>query len=316
MKSISLFVIFLFGILTSAVSQKREGFYDIRKRESDINHARYYYVIERKDSLWQQTIYFVPEKKLYMLGTYLDSNCEREQGIFYYKYPSGQLETTGEFRDHKKEGIWLGFHVNGAMRDSSLWKNGKKIGTSLSWYENRFIQDSSIYNEDESGVSITWFDNGNPASAGYYAAGRKMNGKWKFFYYTGKLSGIETYESGKLLSKDYFDQQGNPITDTTDNDRKAFYADKEDFLHFISRSIHPTVPANNRAPAGTYLVTIRFVVDLDGKVSDIYPLSKEGYGMEEEAMRVIKQSKWAPAIEHGRKVKAYFTQRISFMVRG
>jgi len=315
MKSSFWLAIFLFAVLVS-MSQQRQGFYDLRKRERDISHARYYYIVEHKDSLWQQQVYYVPEKKLYMFGTYLDSNCKREQGRFYYKYPSGQLETTGEFVDHKKEGIWLSFHANGAMRDSSVWKKNKKIGTSLSWYENGFIQDSSIYNEDESGVSVTWFDNGNPASAGYYAVGRKMNGKWKFFYYDGKLSGIETYKSGKLISKDYFDQQGVPITDTTDMGRKAFFADKEEFVHFLSRSINATVPANRRAPAGTYLVTIRFVVGLDGKVCDIYPLSKEGYGMEEEAMRVIKRSIWVPAIEHGRKVKASFTQRVSFTVRG
>jgi hypothetical protein len=75
------------------------------------------------------------------------------------------------------------------------------------------------------------------------------------------------------------------------------------------------VPANHRAPPGVYVVTIRLVVDLDGKVSGIFPLSKEGFGMEEEAMRVIKKSIWLPAIEHGRRVKAYMTQPVSFMIR-
>lgn len=256
----------------------------------------------------------MPEKKLYLQGTYLDSNCKREHGTFYYKYPSGQLENTGEFYDHKKQGIWLGFYANGVVRDSSVWKNGKKIGTSLSWYENSFKMDSSIYNEDESGISASWFDNGNPAAAGHYTAGRKMNGKWQFFYYDGKLSAIETYQSGKLVSKDYFDEQGMP-TDTFDIDRKAFFASKESFLDFLTRSIDPRVPANKRAPAGLYVATIHYVVGLDGKVCDIYPLSKEGYGVEEEAMRVIKRSVWVPAIEHHRKVKAYFTQQVRFMVR-
>ncbi|HWI94239.1 MAG TPA: hypothetical protein VNT20_23360 [Flavisolibacter sp.] len=315
MKSIFSLVILLFSTSVCVMGQRKEGFYDARKRECNADHARYYYVIERQDSLWQQAIYFVPERKLYMLGTYLDSNCKHEQGTFIYKYPSGQLENSGEFIDHKRQGIWLGFHPNGVMRDSSVWKNGKKIGTSLSWYENSFIMDSSIYNEDESGISASWFDNGNPAAAGHYTAGRKMNGKWQFFYYDGKLSAIETYQSGKLVSKDYFDQQGLP-TDTFDIDRKAFFASREDFQDFLSRSINRRIPADRKAPVGLYIVTIRFVVGLDGKVSDIYPLSKEGYGMEEEAMRIIKRTTWVPAIEHHRKVKAYFTQRVMFMVRG
>jgi antitoxin component YwqK of YwqJK toxin-antitoxin module len=314
MKLTSLLVFFLFGLLATGISQ-RKGFYDIRKRESDISHARYYYVVQQVDSLWQQQIYFVPEKKLYMQGTYLDSNCKREHGTFYYKYPSGQLETTGEFNDHKKQGVWLGFHANGMMRDSAVWEKGKKIGTSLSWYENNFIMDSSIYNEDGSGISASWFDNGNPAAAGHYTAGRKINGKWQFFYYDGKLSAIENYDSGRLVSKDYFDEQGKS-TDTFDIDRKAFFASKENFQDFLSRSINGTIPAQRRAPPGLYIVTIHFVVGLDGKVSDIYPLSKEGYGMEEEAMRILKKSTWVPAIEHHRKVKTYMTQRVSFMIRG
>ena len=316
MKPIFLFVNFLCTVSPCVFAQQKEGFYDLRKRESDINHARYYYVVQHTDSLWQKEVYYIPEKKLYMLGTYLDSNCKREHGRFYYKYPSGQLESTGEFYDHKKQGVWLGFHPNGAMHDSSMWKNGKKIGTNLSWHENGFLMDSSIYNEDESGISITWFDNGNPASAGHYTAGRKMNGKWQFFYFDGKLSAEETYESGRLVNKKYFDEQGRAAADTFDMDRKAFFASKESFLDFLSRSIDAKVPANRKAPPGLYIVTIRFVVGLDGKVCDVYPLSKEGYGMEEEAIRIIKRSTWVPAIEHHRKVKAYFTQQVSFMVRG
>jgi antitoxin component YwqK of YwqJK toxin-antitoxin module len=314
MKAIFL-LIFLAGFFVSVIAQQRDGFYDIRKRESDISHARYYYVVQHVDSFWQKEVYYVPEKKLYMLGTYLDSTCKREHGKFYYKYQSGKLETTGEFYDHKKQGVWLGFHANGVIRDSSMWKNGKKVGTSLTWYENGFIMDSSTYDQDGSGISVTWFDNGLPAAAGHYRVGRKMDGRWQFFYYDGKPSAIENYEAGRLVSKTYFDQQGMP-TDTFDIDRKAFFASKENFLDFLVRSVDARVPATRKAPPGLYVVTIRFVIGLDGKVCDIYPLSKEGYGMEEEAMRVIKRSTWVPAIEHHRKVKAYFTQPVRFMIRG
>jgi antitoxin component YwqK of YwqJK toxin-antitoxin module len=227
------------------IAQRKEGFYDLRKRESDVAHTRYYYVIEYKDSFWRQQVYYVPEKKLYMFGTYLDSNCKREHGRFYYKYPSGQLETIGEFNDHKKQGVWLAFHPNGVMADSSVWKNGKKIGTSLSWYENGFVQDSSIYNEDESGISVTWFDNGNPASAGRYAAGRKMNGKWQFFHYNGKLSCVEKYDTGKLFQREFYDESGSPVTDTANKNQKfSFAGNEKSWSDFLAKNIDARVPAN------------------------------------------------------------------------
>ncbi|MBC7873898.1 MAG: energy transducer TonB, partial [Ferruginibacter sp.] len=42
-----------------------------------------------------------------------------------------------------------------------------------------------------------------------------------------------------------------------------------------------------------------------------------GYGMEEEAIKVIKKGpKWEPAVQNGRQVKAYRKQPITFQVTG
>ena len=57
------------------------------------------------------------------------------------------------------------------------------------------------------------------------------------------------------------------------------------------------------------------MVDTNGTVSDIKPLTNLGYGMEQEAVRVLKKAtKWEPAIQNGRKVKAYRRQKITFQV--
>ena len=41
--------------------------------------------------------------------------------------------------------------------------------------------------------------------------------------------------------------------------------------------------------AGTYTVVVQFVVDKEGNVSDVKALTSHGYGMEDEAVRVIKK---------------------------
>jgi len=64
-------------------------------------------------------------------------------------------------------------------------------------------------------------------------------------------------------------------------------------------------------------VIIEFVVDLDGSMSRIKALTSLGYGMEEEAIRVIKKAgKWSPAIWQGEPVKAYRRQQITFDITG
>jgi protein TonB len=88
-----------------------------------------------------------------------------------------------------------------------------------------------------------------------------------------------------------------------------------DWKKFLLKNLNPDVPVNNSAPAGSYTILIQFVVDKEGNVSDIKPLTSHGYGMEEEAVRVLKKAtKWEPAIQNGYPVKAYRRQAITFMV--
>lgn len=80
---------------------------------------------------------------------------------------------------------------------------------------------------------------------------------------------------------------------------------------YLERSLR----ANEEAPEGTYTVAVQFVVDKEGNISDVTALTSHGYGMEEEAIRVIKRGpKWNPAIQNGRQVKAYRKQLITFQV--
>lgn len=84
---------------------------------------------------------------------------------------------------------------------------------------------------------------------------------------------------------------------------------------FLTKNLNPEVPVENGAPAGNHTVEIQFVVDIEGNVSDIKAVTNVGYGMEQEAIRVLKKAtKWEPAIQNGRKVKAYRRQRITFQV--
>lgn len=84
---------------------------------------------------------------------------------------------------------------------------------------------------------------------------------------------------------------------------------------FLRRHLNPDVPVDNDAPGGRYRIVIQFVVDKEGNISEIKPLTNFGYGMEEEAVRVLRKSpKWEPAIQGGYKVKAYHRQPITFEV--
>jgi hypothetical protein len=87
------------------------------------------------------------------------------------------------------------------------------------------------------------------------------------------------------------------------------------WLNYLIQNINAAVAADNKAPEGSYMVVIQFVVDKQGYLIDIKPLTNLGYGMEAEVIRVIRKSpRWEPAIQNGKPVRAYRKQPITFSV--
>ena len=84
---------------------------------------------------------------------------------------------------------------------------------------------------------------------------------------------------------------------------------------FLELNLDASVPTRYNAPVGVYMVIIQFVVDKEGHITDIKPLTNQGYGMENEVIRLLKKApRWNPASQSGRQVKAYRKQPVTFMV--
>src|SRR5690606_15075870 len=66
-----------------------------------------------------------------------------------------------------------------------------------------------------------------------------------------------------------------------------------DWAAFLERNIDGQIPTVKGAPAGNYEALVRFVIDEEGALYGFEALSNEGYGMEDEVIRVLKKSeKW------------------------
>ncbi len=95
----------------------------------------------------------------------------------------------------------------------------------------------------------------------------------------------------------------------------AFPGSEIGWRRYLERTLNATVPMDKGAPAGTYTVIAQFIVDTEGKISDVKALTKHGYGMEEEVIKVIsKGPDWQPAVLNGRTVKAYRKQPVTFQI--
>src|SRR5688500_18249103 len=94
----------------------------------------------------------------------------------------------------------------------------------------------------------------------------------------------------------------------------SFPGGEQAWRKFLEKKLNPNVPVENGAPNGQYLIIVQFVVNKEGRVSDIRPLTREGYGMEQEVVRIMSKSGlWTPAMQKGKPVNAYRKQPITFM---
>lgn len=99
------------------------------------------------------------------------------------------------------------------------------------------------------------------------------------------------------------------------NEKEAYFrgGDKA-WVQFLSENLE-IKKIKKKAPAGTYTAVIQFIIMPDGSVAEVQPVTSIGYGLEEEAIRVIKKSPlWVPAVQDGKKVAVYRRQPVTVQI--
>jgi periplasmic protein TonB len=96
----------------------------------------------------------------------------------------------------------------------------------------------------------------------------------------------------------------------------SFPGGEEAWQNFVASNLDTKILVKNGAPAGTYTVTVSFIVGMDHVVSDVECKNDPGYGMCEEAIRLIKKSgKWKPGAQDGRILNGFKLQPIIFRIK-
>ena len=85
-------------------------------------------------------------------------------------------------------------------------------------------------------------------------------------------------------------------------------------LKFISANLNYPDSANKNDIQGT--VRVQFVVEKDGSISNVIVKNSLGYGVGEEAIRLIKSMpRWKPASVNGKAVKMKYQIPVKFVLK-
>lgn len=87
----------------------------------------------------------------------------------------------------------------------------------------------------------------------------------------------------------------------------------EAWSKFLSKNLRYPEQASSEGVSGR--VYMSFIIEKDGRITDIQVLKAAGHGFDEEAKRVLKFApQWKPGVQNGRAVRVRYTIPINFTI--
>lgn len=308
MKCLLLFVCLLPG--TFSFTQQINEDFDYNFKPSN-KIPRYIVISQKQGALWHREAYYWPEQTMAMEGWYLDDSCAIATDTCKWFHTSGYLQSIGRYVSGKKDGVWLSYNEDGSLIDSATYADGHLIGVEQKWHSNGMPSDSLQFDGKGNGVQVSWYDDGYIAAAGYWEKDTLKRARWQYFSDGGKLIATEDYIDGKKIACKCFDASGIELDSSLCREKEAAPEGGINlWIDFIVQNLRTNELLKKGIAKGDYTILIRFSIDENGNISDVTSLTN--YGLEQEVIRVMKQSsKWNPAEKFGRKIKSYHTQPIT-----
>lgn len=237
--------------------------------------------------------YAVTDNMLLLTVHYKDSSLSVLEGPFTSFHPNGDTEQTGTYAANNKEGVWQKWDSLGYKTDSINYKADKALFKREWEYDEK---GKLNYRKTTDSLAGTY-------QAIYYDEDGKTDYQVDF---KGDNGTLVTYGEKGIIKEAVF----------TRVEREAeFPGGNDGWREYLENNLNPDVPVNLKAPAGSYRVEVRFIVNEDGSLSNIKPMTNHGFGMEKEVVRILKKGpKWIPAVQYGRNIKAYRMQPVTFVV--
>ena len=192
------------------------------------------------------------------------------------------------------------------MNDTCWQHHNYKIGGPMLTLEEYKDRDAKIPHG-----RFSYMDHeGRLDSTGLVVEG-KFHGTWYFFSDTATVMMKKEYSYGTLLSTWNAPDSIKEEKNSPGNVESEFPGPTGAWSRFLIKNFNYPPAAQSKGIQGTVIVS--FTIGIDGRVQDEFLSKSVEFTLDDEAIRLIKQSpKWIPATQNGRKVKSYKRQPVQF----
>ena len=125
-------------------------------------------------------------------------------------------------------------------------------------------------------------------------------------FLAGKIATAQTTDTARWRNIIFTKAEYNPVYKGGDTA----------WIQFLNKNLNYPQEAMDKEQQGTIMV--QFIVETDGKISDIKAITSPAKSLVKEAIRIVQLSdgNWEPAIQNGVKVRCYAKRPIQFKIVG
>ena len=267
-------------------------YYDELGEITNQAYAEFYKLTWKEDTIWNVNKYNMANQLL-MRASYSDQDLEIKHGEFESYYD------------------------NGSRASSCLYRNGFIVDVYLEWNENGNLSMEGRYADSlsfDQRVEIHKF-NKSAIFPGQTDSLSVKDGVWEFYHFNGLLSAEEEYDKGKLISANYFEEDGKPAASNAIVEiMPAFPGGIEGLMKYLKKNVK--YPKQDKRSGKEGLTMVSFVVNRDGLVQDAKVIKSATPLMDEESLRVVNSMpKWTPGKKENRRIELEFNLPIQFQIR-
>ncbi|SNR94283.1 energy transducer TonB [Flavobacterium sp. ov086] len=278
------------------------------------------------DSIWKETT-----KENYEYYRIIkDYYTEKDSYKIYDYYKSGVLQMKGTSKTNdgnSKEGEYTFYYANGNKKSLQNYYKSRVKGKFMEWYENgnpklegEYIDSEKGFNSDfktyqywnSKNEHLVIDGNGNyeEIDENLTVTGKVKNG-FKDGVWSGKdkktnYQYTDIYKRGEFISGKNIDSSGVEHTYDVLELRAMPKKGIQDFYNYVGQNFTKTKAAFENKISGKLFVT--FIIDKDGKIVEPKVVKSLGYGLDEEAIRVITSyENWIPGQQRGVNVRVLYS---------
>jgi antitoxin component YwqK of YwqJK toxin-antitoxin module len=281
-----------FITITSFSQTKRYLYYfdkdfNSTKKSKSIFHGIGVY----ENGLVEVRVYNSLNNDLVYIEHYTDSSLQLSDGFFQSYHRNASREWEGNYLKGKEEGLWQKWDSLGHIIDSSVYNNGEKVMEAhFGYHKNGILSSFIVTNIKADQLQKTYYD-----SSG------KVVSEVSF---TGQNGINKVYKNGTMVRADSLF--------TRDEIEASFPGGPAAWTQYIQKEVERNQNEFTSNDYGTCWV--KFIVGIDGKITDVVATTMQGTKLAEIAVSVIRNApKWKAAIQYGRPVNAYRLQPVGLM---